>query len=313
MKYLIKVFTIIIVLATLPTNGQTRSGIVVGVQYESTSHQNPYVFVEGNSASSPISVTEYSDNTSHFYIPFGYSVFSKKGFGEVSSYALHMIVVGTMNLISPSKQYEYSTDKTYSGDSYADGYTPIFDDAGQFSVGNKGLEASFNDMDLFRFAFAGSMEEYISLPILLGGQGGLGNFGVHFAAIQEGHEPSEANNDYVGLVNFNETADLYFGVNTGYASEIIGGDLVILSVQYDWYFFIDGVDQIGDERKMEGSKLTVELTYFPFDHQSEYLKNMFIKAFYKSSDVPYMKQFAESIPTNYTFTKIGLGINYLIF
>jgi len=314
MKYF-KLFLVVVsfFITTVAINGQTRSGVLVGLQYESTSHENPYVHVEGSNSLTPTSVTGYSDNTSHFYFPFGYVNYSKNGFSEFSTYALHMLVVGTMNLMNPNKQYEYTTDKTYSGDSYADGYTPIFDNSDQFSVGNKGLEASFNDMDLFRMVFASSMEKFLGLPVLIGGQAGLGNFGVHFAGVQEGHEPSDVNNDYVGLVNFNETADLYFGVNTGYATEIMGADLALLTVQYDWYFFIDGVSQTGEERVFGGNKLTVELIYFPFDAKEDYLSNLFFKAFYKSSTVPYMKEFAEKFPTNYTFTKIGLGVNYLIF
>lgn len=294
---------------------QERSGLSIGVQYETTSHENPYVFVGGSNAMAPESVTGFSDNTSQFYFPLGYTSYSPKGYSELSTYAFHLLFVGAINLIGSQKQYVYNTDKTYSGDSYADGYTPVFSNSenigkeyGNFN-GNKGLEASFNDLDLFRMVYSGSMKEAIGIPVMLGLQGGIGNLGVHFAQIEEGHEPSDINNDKTGLVNFNDAADLYFGVNTGYVTQIFNGDLAMLLIQYDWYYFIKGVT---DNSKLAGHKLTFELTYFPFDYRKKFLKNLFFKAFLKTSVVPYMKDFADKTPTDYSFTKFGIGVNYFI-
>ncbi|MBL1213951.1 MAG: hypothetical protein HND52_11390 [Ignavibacteriae bacterium] len=310
-----KAIVILFLLWTTIIVCQERSGLQIGVQYEMTSHTNPYVFVEGTDQLNPISVKGFEDNTSQVYFPFGYVNYSKKGYSEFSTYAFHMLAVGGMNLLSSNKEYVFTTDKTYSGDSYADGYTPVFDNAG--SVGaeyknfntNKGLEASFEDLDLVRLVYSGSLNKVIGVPLMLGAQGGLGNFGVHFAKVQPGHETTELNNDHTGLVNFNETVDLYFGANVGYVTEIFEGDLAMLLVQYDWYYFIKGVP---DNSFFDGNKLTVELSYFPFDYRRKFLKNLFFKAFYKTSSVPYMKTFAEKFETDYTFSKIGIGVNYLI-
>ncbi|MCF8241208.1 MAG: hypothetical protein K9J16_07465 [Melioribacteraceae bacterium] len=311
-----KKILIVLTLFTFTVIAQTRSGLMVGVQYESTSHTNPYVFVGGTDPLNPLSVQGFSDNTSHVYFPFGYASYSENGYSEFSSYALHELVVGVMNLLNSNKQYKYSTDKTYSGDSWADGYVPVLDGANSVSQqtnsiagGNFGLEASFLDMDFLRLAYAGTMQDFLNLPVMLGFQGGVGNFGVHFAKVQEGHEPSEINNDGTGLVNFNEAVDLYFGPSIGYVTQIFPGDLAMLLVQYDWYYFIKGT---GDEMRLDGNKLTFELTYFPFDRRKPMLKNLFFKLFYKTSTVPYMKKFADSLPVDYSFSKIGIGVNYFI-
>lgn len=315
MKKIIMISISIFVLNLFVT-AQTRSGLMIGVQYETTSHTNPYVLVGGTNAAAPNSVTGFSDNTSHFYFPFGFANYSTKGYSEFSTYAFHQLLVGVMNLLNSGKDYKFTTNKTYSGDSWADGYVPVFDNANSVFIQNNnnainyGLEASFIDMDFLRLAYAGSMKSFLGLPFMLGLQGGVGNFGVHFAKVQEGHEPTELNNDGSGLVNFNETVDLYFGPSLGYVTEIFKGDLAMLLVQYDWYYFIKGS---GDENRFDGNRLTVELTYFPFEYESNFLGNMFFKGFYKTSTVPYMKTFAEQIPTDYTFSKIGLGVNYFVF
>ncbi len=311
----INILFIILIISTTITTAQERTGVFAGFTYETTSHENPYVFVDGSNAMDPLSVTGFSDNTNHLYFPFGYAAYSDQGYAEFSTYAFHQLFVGALNLLR-TNEYKIGVDKTYSGDSWADGYVPVFNDAGEIGnqydnfTGNKGLEASFIDMDFLRLVYSGSIKSYAGIPLMLGFQGGIGNFGVHFAQVEEGHEPSEINNDYTGLVNFNEAVDLYFGINTGYVTEIFEDDLAMLLIQYDWYYFIKGT---GDEMRLEGNKLTVELTYFPFDYRKKFLKNIFFKGFYKSSTVPYMKDFAEKFPTDYSFSKIGLGVNYFIF
>lgn len=311
-----KRISIIITLLACSIVAQTRSGLMVGVQYEATSHTNPYVYVGGNDPLNPQSVKGYSDNTSHFYFPFGYVNYSKKGYSEFSTYAFHLLFVGVLNLINPNKEYKYTTNKTYSGDSWADGYSPVLDEAdGVYHEYNPyatdhGLEASYVDMDFLRLAFSGNIDEWIGVPLMIGAQGGIGNFGVHFAKVMDGHEPTELNNDKNGLVNFNETVDLYFGPSIGYVTEIMDDDLAMIQLQYDFYYFIKGTGN--DEYRLDGNRFTAELTYFPFDYRQSIWKNLFFKVFYKTSTVPYMKDFADKMPTNYTYSKIGIGINYLI-
>jgi hypothetical protein len=287
----------------------------LGIQYELTSHTNPYVDVGIDAVNQG-----FEDKTSFFYFPFAHSSYSKHAFSEFSTNAFHLLFKGALNLINPNKEYKYTTDKTYSGDSYADGYVPIFDDfekntSEYWSVNpHEGIEASFSDTDLLRFAYAASMaESVIGLPIMLGFQGGVGQMGIHFAKVREGHEPSSLNNGAIGITSFNDATDLYFGPSIGYVTEVLGNDLAMLLVQYDWYYFIKGIDDSGEDRMLNGNKLTLELTYFPFDIRDKYLDNLFFKFIYKTSTVPYMKGFSDKISVDYEFTKIGFGINYFIF
>ena len=311
-KEVLYIFVVFVFCTTL--KAQERSGIYLGVNYYSASHTNPYVYVTGNELN-PTSVQGFDDKTSQFYIPFGYASYSKEGFSEFSSYALHFLVVGALNLINPNKEYTITTDHTYSGDSWADGYVPVFDDISQTSQywnygTNKALEASYVENDLFRFAFAtNKLTESIDMPVIAGVQGGVGGLGVHFAEVEKDHEPGDVNNDHSGLVNFNDAVDLYFGANIGYTTELTGHDLALVSVQYDWHYFIKGVS---DNSQLKGNRLTVEVTYFPFDVRKGFLKNLFLKAFYKHNSIPYMKKFAEKIETTYTNTTLGLGVSYFI-
>lgn len=307
-KYII----LIIVMLTVNSFSQTRSGLAMGFQYELTSHTNPYVKVENGV------VQDFEDNTNYLYFPFAYSNYSKKGYSELSTNAFHLLFVGALNLLNPNKEYVYTTDKTYSGDSYADGYVPTFNDfesnTSQYWGVNpqEGIEASFSDTDLLRLAYAGSMEQsFIGLPIMIGFQGGVGQMGVHFAKVQEGHEPSSGA-PISNIESFNDATDLYFGPSIGYVTELLGNDLAMLLVQYDWYYFIKGIDESGEDMMLNGNKLTFELTYFPFDYRESFLKNIHFKLIYKTSTVPFMKKFAETTPTSYDFTKIGLSVNYFV-
>ena len=306
---------IILILAMLTVNSfsQTRSGLAMGFQYELTSHTNPYVKVENGV------VQGFEDNTNFLYFPFSYSNYSKNGFSELSTNAFHLLFVGALNLLNPNKQYEYTTDKTYSGDSYADGYVPIFNDfesnTSEFWNLNpqEGIEASFSDTDLLKLAYAGSMGKSIGVPVMIGFQGGVGQMGVHFAKVREGSEPSDVNAGAIDVESFNDATDLYFGPSIGYVTELFGNDLAMLIVQYDWYYFIKGIDDSGEDMMLNGNKLTFEFTYFPFDYRESFLKNLHFKFIYKTSSVPFMKKFAETTPTDYDFTKIGLSINYFVF
>lgn len=306
-------FTVLIVFC-VSVNAQQRSGVYLGIDFFSGSHTNPYVSYSGSEIN-PTSFKGYSDNTTQFYVPFGYATYSKDGFGEFSSYAMHFLVVGAVNLLNPNKEYKFSTDKTYIGDSYADGYVPVFGDVDQTSSlwnygPGKGLEASYTETDLFRFVFAtNELTSTIKMPFMIGAQGGVGGFGVHFAKVQEGHEPSDVNSDGPGLVNFNDAVDLYFGANIGYGTEIMGEDLALVSLQYDWHYFIKGVE---DDSQLKGNRITVELTYFPFSSESGFLSNIFFKGYYRHNSIPYMKKFAESIETTYTNTIVGLGVSYFL-
>ena len=308
-KYII---ILILTLSIISTSAQTRSGLAVGFQYETTSHTNPYVKIDNGTFQS------FEDKTNFLYFPFNYGNYSKNGFSELSTNAFHLLLVGAVNLISPSKEYVISTDRTYSGDSYADGYIPIFDDfeaqTKQYWGTNsqEGIEASFNDTYLLRYIFAGSLKNtMLGLPVLFGIQGEVGQMGVHFSKVRDGHEPSPIKSAG-SVTGFNDGTVLTFGANTGYVTELLGNDLAIFSIQYDWYYFIKGVSESGEERMLNGNKLTFELTYFPFDNRQEYLNNLHFKFLYKTSTVPYMKEFSDTTPIDYEFTKIGLSINYFI-
>jgi hypothetical protein len=294
---------------------QERSGLYVGVNYNVNTYTNPYVYVTGNQLE-PTSVSGFEDNSTNFYFPCGYATYSKAGYSEFSTSAFHYLFVGALNLLNPNKEYTITTDHTYSGDSYADGYVPVLNNVTQntsqyWNFGNnQGLEASFAEIDLFRMVYSGNFgESLLGLPFMAGFQGGVGNFGVHFARVQEGAEPGDANNDGTGLVNFNDAVDLYFGANVGYVTEIMGDDLAMLVLQYDWHFFIKGV---GTETQLKGNRITLELTYFPFGEDEGFLSNLFFKGFYKHNSVPYMKKFADTISTDFSNSSVGIGVSYFL-
>lgn len=285
---------------------QDRSGLLMGLDFTSTNHTNPYVFVEGTNAYEPEGVKGFKDKTSHFFLPFGYVSYSKAGYGEMTTNAWHLLAVGAYNLMVGNSEYHSPTEGVFHGESYANNFSPVFSD----NDFDETFEVSFIDTDLFNFVFSGSMAEYIILPITVGFQGSLGNFGVQFANIRKNSEPGNANNDYVGLVNFNKTVHFTYGLNLGYVTSIINDDLAMVLVKYDKYYFIKGV---GKEYQGKGNRLQVELTYFPFGEDSPSLSALGFKATYRKSTVPYMKHFSKVIPTDYSFTKIGFGLHYILF
>jgi|GEM_PF-2305912 len=314
---MIKRTTIMLFLAVfinlLSAQSNVRSGLQMGVELRSGTHTNPYVHYSGSELV-PTNLIGFEDVTTQVYFPFAWSVYSKDGFSEFSTSAGHLLIVGIANLLNSNKEYKFTTDKAYAGDSYADGYVPVFGDfeanTSQYwgTAPNKGIEASYGESDLFRFIYASNaFTESIKLPVLVGFQGGIGQIGVHFANVQEGSSPTEANTDGPGLTNFNDLTDLYYGANLGFASSITGTDLAVLSVQYDWFYFIKGVE----ENRGGGSRLTIEATYFPFENEG-ILGDLFFKAYYKSTTIPYMKKFNEIMPVDYKNSIIGLGVNLFL-
>ncbi|GJQ61871.1 MAG: hypothetical protein SCALA702_09240 [Melioribacteraceae bacterium] len=289
----------------------TRWGLLLGVEMQSTSHTNPYVVYQGTEYA-PTSYQGFEDNTTHFYFPFGYYAYNEDFYTEFSTSAAHLLIVGIANLLNPNKEYKYTTDKVYIGDSYADGYIPVFNDfeqntSSEWGLGNgQGIEASYNEQELFRLAFSGSLKEYY-VPISAGVQGGIGKIGVHFANVQEGHEPSPANTDGPGLTNFNDFTHLSYGVNIGKGISITGKDLLYVLAYYDWFYFMDGVD----EAQGGGNRLTIEATYFPFENGT-FLGNLSFKGYYKNISIPFMKNFNEVLPVDYSNSTIGLGVNLFL-
>lgn len=234
---------------------QERSGIMVGLNFLTTSHENPYVYFSG-SETNPQNFKGFGDNTTQFYIPFGYVNYSKNSYSEFSSAALHFLVLGGINLLNPNKEYKFSTDRTFLGDSYADGYIPVFsnflNNTGPLGTEENGrvIEASYSEIDLLRFVFSSRFIK--QLPVMFGAQGGIGKFGVHFSWVKDGASPTPANTDGPGVVNFNDGTDLYFGINAGTAIELGKMQLLHFLLQYDWHYFIDGVEKA----QVNGNRIT---------------------------------------------------------
>lgn len=317
MRYSFIVLTLLLITSVIFSQDDIRSGVYLGAEYQMASHTNPYVYYEGSELE-PTSYKGFEDKTSQLYFPFGYSVYSPKGYSEFSTSAAHYLLVGAGNLINPNKEYEFNQDHAYKGDSYADGYVPVFDDFAENTSeywnlpSGKGIEASYSEVDLFRIIYSGAfLTDLIDLPFLIGVQGGVGNIGVHFARVEEGHEPSDAADDGPGLTAFNELVDLYYGVNVGYATPFTGKDLMVVTVQYDFYYFIKGT--VNDEYVHDGNRLTIDAAYFPFENDGSVLGNLFFKVFYKTSTIPYLKKFNEKMPIDYSNSTFGLGVNlYLL-
>lgn len=312
MKYFLTIMILLLISATF-LSGQrgTRSGLLLGVEMQMTNHTNPYVVYEGTEYA-PTSYRGFEDNTTHFYFPFGYYVYNEDLYGEFSTSSAHLLIVGIANLLNPNKEYKYTTDKVYIGDSYADGYIPVFEDfeqntSSEWGVNSgQGIEASYNEQELFRLAMSGTLEDYY-LPFSAGVQGGIGKIGVHFANVQEGHEPSPANTDGPGLTNFNDFTHLSYGVNVGKGLSITGKDLLYVLAYYDWFYFMDGTE----EPQGGGNRLTIEATYFPFEERT-FLGNVSFKAYYKNITIPYLKNFSKVLPVDYSNSTIGLGVNLFL-
>lgn len=302
MKKIINLIFIVFLFTNLSLLAQSRSGLAVGYEYFTSSHTNPYVNIDING-----NITSYTDVANHYYFPFGWFAYSKKQYAEVSTNAWHLLFVGILNMINPNKTQVVSLDHTYSGDSYADGYVPIFNDFGK-NTGLTNIEASITDQDLLRFVMSGTTADW--LPVMFGVQGGVGKLGVHTSKIEEDHEPSDVEYKTYGLATFNDGTDLYFGVNTGFVTSILNDDLALLSIQYDWYYFIKGTYK--DEYQMNGNRLTFELTYFPFNSNSGWLSNLHFKGYYKTTKVPFMRDFSEKYNVDWEYSKIGLSVNYFI-
>jgi len=304
-----KAIVIILIFSSL-IYSQERSGLMVGLNFLTTSHENPYVYFSG-SETNPQNFKGFSDNTTQLYIPFGYVNYSKDSYSEVSSAALHFLVLGGINLLNPNKAYKASTNKTFTGDSYADGYIPVFsdflDNTGALGTAEstRVIEASYSEIDLVRAVFSSRFIK--QLPVMFGAQGGIGKFGVHFSWVKDGSSPTPANTDGPGVVNFNDGTDLYFGVNTGAVVELGRMQLLHFSLQYDWHYFIDGVEKA----QVNGNRITLEASYFPFPDRT-FWGNLFFKAFYKHNNVPYMKKFADAQPVDYSNSTFGLGIQLII-
>ena len=305
--------SIVLILPSLIMAGDNlRDGLVMGIDFQTTNYINPYVSYEGQPYE-PRNLITYNDKSSFVYFPFGWASYSDQGFGEFSTYAGHLLITGLLNLISPNKEYKYTTDKVYTGDSWADGYVPVFDEFGNQTsdkwplTPGEGLEGSYAEMDFLRLVFSGRV--FRSFPLTLGGQGGIGSFGVNFAKVREGSEPSLINNDGPGVVNFNKLVDLYYGLNVGWAQELFGGQLVILNAQYDWHFFLK--DDNNDEYRREGNRIRVELNWFPFSTDSA-LENIIFNAYYIQNKVPYFKKFNKYIPVTFENKTIAFSIRYLL-
>ncbi len=311
-----KILFLLAIVLSLPSlimaDDETRKGAIVGIDFQTSSYINPYVSFEGQRYE-PRNLITYNDKSSFIYFPFGAGFYNRYGFSEFRTYAGHLLIRGLLNLISPNKQYKFTTDKVYEGDSYADDYIPVFDEFGNQTSDKwelqpgEGLEGSYLEMDFLRIVFSGRIFE--SFPLTMGAQGGIGNFGVKFAKIRKDHEPVVVDNDGPGVVNFNERADLYYGLNIGWAQELFGDQLLILNAQYDWHFFLK--DDNSNENERKGNRIRLEVNWFPFSRDSA-LGNIIFNAYYIQNKVPYLKEFNKYIPVTFENKTFAVSIRYLM-
>ncbi|MCF8260131.1 MAG: hypothetical protein K9J12_05100 [Melioribacteraceae bacterium] len=279
-------FCSVFLLSFLAVNGQDRQGVFAGFSMYNVSHTNPYINLGGDVVT-PTNFVGYEDKTSHKYFTFGWAAYSEKSWGEFSTNALDLLI----NPIAFGSENE-------EGQADATGSSPFFDDY-ESNVNlfmNSGDQPIFEETDLFRIAGGGRLID--EFPLMLGIQAGLGKFGLN---------PSE--NTGVGFVKFNNTVDMYYGVNLG-ASLEFGPVLAMVNAFYDFHFFIKGGSKDGYDN--EGNRLTVEATVFPFEAESD-LGRFFIKAFYKQNTVPYLKDWSENYTVEYSNSSVGFSINYFIF
>jgi len=182
-------------------------------------------------------------------------------------------------------------------------------------LGNQsGVEIRYTEMDLLRGVFSTKNPlDLFKLPFFVGGQAGIGAFGILLGQKLDGTHTEDAfDNDGYGLTTFNNTINATYGLNIGYKHNFSRSSYLYVTAQYDWYSFLDGVGFNGAENKVitQGKRLTFEATYFPFNTRSS-LSDVFFKAYYKYNSVNYMARPEEINAVTYTNYTIGLGVSYI--
>lgn len=315
-----KKLLLVVFIAITSLSAQQRAGAYFGFEYKMTSHTNPYVY---NSATelTPGEIQKFDDKSSGVYIPFGYTLFDDDTYWDINSFALHYLISAVLNIADSDKDYIYQTGDTFAGDSFSGGLIPILDNYGenlaQTPLGNQsGVEIRFTEMDLIKGVFSTKTPfDIIELPFFVGGQAGIGAFGILLGQKLDGTHTEDAfDNDGYGLTTFNNTINATYGLNVGYRYNFSRSSFIYLTAQYDWHTFLDGVgfEGAGSNKAItQGNRLTVEATYFPFNTRSSF-SDVFFRAYYKYNSVDYMARPEEINAINYSNYTIGFGVSYIV-
>lgn len=274
-----------------------HDGLMVGVYMQSLNHTNPYIHYDGQFYE-PTNFSGFKDQTQSYYFPFEWAGYSTEGFGILHTAALDMIIQGIMHRDSDRKFHPT-------------GSLPELQTYDKKTGSNDDLV--YWEMDYLRMVYAGNIQVIENrFGILLGIQGGLGKFGIQDApGVENSFEPSTWE-DATPTESFNDGTDLYYGWNTGFT--LFPGSMALyVPAQYDYHFFIGGVDESGEEYQRKGNRLLVESTFFPFDPGTS-LGKMALKLTYRRNEVPYMREFVnwKDEKTTYTNQGFGIGVSYFV-
>lgn len=254
------------------------SGLMIGADYNMVSATDPYVSFSGSSVN-PTNLQGFSDSTSYIYFPFGYGAYSERGYVELSTYALNMLLGYIAGVLTGHSTYE----QYFQGDQNTIFDTRLESDKNMFFV----------DQDLARLVFSGAFID--KLPLLAGVQLGLGNRGIHPVSGSTGQGP--------GVVAFDDDSAVYAGLNLGVSLNLLG-ILVQGLASYDWYYLLHS--GVGD-----GNTTTFEVHLLPF-FGSDVGRGFVAKATYRLGSFDYLKDFATIKPTKYTYSMLTFGVGWVL-
>ncbi len=257
MKFLLKFsflnLCLILGLTTSMIYADDREGTAAGVFFTSVNATNPWVGASnGNS-----NFKETEGSATRWSLPIHFGMYGDDVHIDFATDFAGWFILSTL------------------GDKNNSPGTPAFTENDNYA---------FLDMNLASIRVAADFFE-MSLPILIGGQGGLGYMGIDAS--------DKTSNPY-----FEKGSYASYGANIGTNFEL-GDQFVSALFMYDWV-------SMGDNKK--GNRWGIEVEYFPFSHKSA-LNFVRIKAFTKSTQMNYPKKIDE---TDYKYSDFQIGVG-LIF
>jgi hypothetical protein len=256
---------VVLTLASVPAHAQHKmdpfddQSLFIG--YRFTSHQmtNPYLTGVGIDGSFR-SGSEAS--VTSWYMPFGRMYFGFNQYTEVSTYAIDLLY----QLIFVGSDVELSS--------------PFID---------KDKTMRFAEHDFIRYMIS---SDWDSLPVSMGFQFGIANYGIY------GQDVADKARDGRGIVRFDNTASLYYGLNVGRSFEVWDGRHLYTNVQYDWHLLYKGSDN------GSGNRLSAQINLYPlFD-------SFRLAAFYRQNETPYLK--FQGVDATYKNRSVGIELVYHI-